>query len=77
MGGQATFCCSEAATEYRAAISSDSKLGAAHNNLAVIHMLSGRLAEAEREMKLAEKSGFTVSPQFKDDLKAKQEGQKN
>jgi tetratricopeptide (TPR) repeat protein len=63
--------------QYRAAIAADSKLGAAHNNLAVIHMLSGRLAEAEREMKLAEKSGFTVSPQFKDDLKAKLKAQKN
>jgi tetratricopeptide (TPR) repeat protein len=57
--------------EYRAAIASNNKLGAAHNNLAVIHMMSGRFAEAEQEVKLAEKSGFTVSPQFKDDLKAK------
>jgi hypothetical protein len=28
-------------------------------------------------MKLAEKSGFTVSPQFKDDLKTKLKAQKN
>ncbi len=65
-----------AADEYRAAISVDNKLGAAHNNLAVIHMLSGRLSDAEQEMKLAEKCGFTIFPQFKDDLKAKLKAQK-
>ena len=41
----------------------------AHNNLAVVLMLTGRLEEAEREMKTAEKAGFRVSPQFKEDLK--------
>jgi tetratricopeptide (TPR) repeat protein len=54
---------------YRAAIGVNGKLGAAHNNLAVICMLSGRLDEAEREIKAAEKAGFPVSPQFKADLK--------
>ena len=66
-----------AAQEYKEAIAVDNRLGAAHNNLAVIHMLSGRLGDAEQEMRLAEKSGFTVSPQFKDDLKAKLKAQKN
>jgi tetratricopeptide (TPR) repeat protein len=66
-----------AATEYKAAVSRDKTLGAAHNNLAVIHMLQGHLDQAEQEMKLAEKSGFTVSPQFKDDLKTKLKAQKN
>ena len=32
-------------------------------------MLSGRLDEAEREIKAAEKAGFTVSSQFKQYLK--------
>jgi tetratricopeptide (TPR) repeat protein len=54
---------------YRAAIGANGKLGAAHNNLAVICMLTGRLDEAEREVKAAEKAGFTVSSQFKQDLK--------
>ena len=54
---------------YRAAIGANGKLGAAHNNLAVICMLSGRLDEAEREIKAAEKAGFTVRSQFKQDLK--------
>jgi len=54
---------------FRAAVGANPKLGAAHNNLAVICMLSGRLDEADREIKAAEKAGFTVSPRFKDDLK--------
>ena len=59
----------QAEENYRAAVAVDGKMGAAHNNLAVIYMLSGRLDEAEREMKAAEKSGFAVSSQFKQDLK--------
>jgi Flp pilus assembly protein TadD len=54
---------------YRAALAVDGKMGAAHNNLAVIYMLRGRLHEAERELKAAEKAGFLVSSQFKQDLK--------
>jgi tetratricopeptide (TPR) repeat protein len=54
---------------YRAALSVDGKMGAAHNNLAVICMLKGRLEEAEREMRAAEKTGFAVSSKFKQDLK--------
>ena len=46
------------------------KLGQAHNNLAVICMLTGRLDEAEAEVKLAERNGFRVNPRFKDDLNA-------
>ena len=59
----------QAEQNYRSAIAANGKLGAAHNNLAVILMLSGRLDEAEREIKAAEKAGFTVSSQFKQDLK--------
>jgi tetratricopeptide (TPR) repeat protein len=62
----------QAEQSYRAAIAVDGKMGAAHNNLAVICMLSGRLDEAEREIQAAEKAGFTVSPQFKRDLKQRQ-----
>ena len=54
---------------YRSAIAVDGRMGAAHNNLAVIYMLSGRLDEAGREIQAAEKAGFTVSSQFKQDLK--------
>ena len=54
---------------YRAALAVDAKMGAAHNNLAVLCMLRGRLDEAERELRAAEKAGFTVSSLFKQDLK--------
>ena len=59
----------EAEQSYRSAIAVNDKLGEAHNNLAVICMLSGRLEEAEREIKAAEKAGFAVNAKFKDDLK--------
>ena len=59
----------QAEENYRAALAVNGKLGAAHNNLAVICMLTGRFDEAEREIKAAEKAGFTVSSQFKQDLK--------
>jgi Tfp pilus assembly protein PilF len=60
-----------ATLQWEAAIVSNPKLGEAHNNLAVVYMQTGRLADAEREIKLAEKNGFRVNPQFKDDLKAR------
>jgi len=59
----------DAEREYRAAIAVDPKLGEAHNNLAVVCMLTGRFADAEQEIKAAEKSGFRVNPQLKEDLK--------
>ena len=55
--------------EYREAIRVEPRMGEAHNNLAVVLMLTGRLEEAENEVKAAEKAGFRVSPQFKEDLK--------
>lgn len=63
----------DAEREYRAAIDVNPKLGEAHNNLAVVCMMTGRLDEAEQEVKLAEKSGFKVHPQFKQDLKARRQ----
>ena len=60
----------DAEREYRQAVALDKKLGAAHNNLAVIYLMTGRPNEAEESMKLAEKNGFRVNPAFKEDLKA-------
>ena len=60
-----------AVLQWEAAVISNPKLGEAHNNLAVVYMQTGRLADAERELKLAEKNGFRVNPQFKDDLQAR------
>jgi tetratricopeptide (TPR) repeat protein len=59
----------EAEIEWKAASEANPNLGEAHNNLAVIYMQTGRLDEADRELTLAEKSGFRVNPQFKDDLR--------
>jgi Tfp pilus assembly protein PilF len=64
----------DAEREWRAALQTDPKLGEAHNNLAVVLMLTGRLDEAERELELAEKSGHRVSEAFKADLKARKAG---
>jgi Flp pilus assembly protein TadD len=61
----------EAERAYREAVKVNAKMGEAHNNLAVIYLMKGRLDEAEKEMKAAEKSGYAVNPRFKDDLKAK------
>jgi tetratricopeptide (TPR) repeat protein len=60
----------DAEREWRAALAANPKLGEAHNNLAVVLMLTGRFDEAEREVGLAEKAGHKVSDRFKDDLKA-------
>jgi tetratricopeptide (TPR) repeat protein len=62
-----------AEANWKAAIEVNPKYGEAHNNLAVIYMQSGRLTEADAELKLAEKNGFRVNPQFKADLKDRQQ----
>ena len=57
---------------FRAAIRRRGNLGAAHNNLAVICMMTGRLEEARTEIRAAEEAGFYVSGQFKADLEEKE-----
>ena len=64
----------DAEREWRLALAVDANIGEVHNNLAVVCMLTGRYDEAEREIQLAEKSGFRVSPAFKEELKAKKAG---
>jgi Flp pilus assembly protein TadD len=59
----------DAEREYRAAIEVDPKLGEAHNNLAVVYMLTGRAPMAGAEIAAAEKAGFKVNPQLKEDVK--------
>jgi tetratricopeptide (TPR) repeat protein len=58
----------EAEQAYVAAVDENKKLGAAHNNLAVIYMLTGRFAEARQAVKRAEKAGFPVNPALKADI---------
>jgi tetratricopeptide (TPR) repeat protein len=64
----------DAERAYKAALDDDPNAGEAHNNLAVLFMLTGRLEESTREMTLAEKSGYRVNPQFKQDLEDKRKG---
>lgn len=64
----------DAEREYKAALDADPKAGEAHNNLAVVYMLTGRLDESAKEVGLAEKAGFRVNPQFKKDLQDKRQG---
>jgi Flp pilus assembly protein TadD len=58
----------EAELSFREALKIDPKLGPAHNNLAVIHMLRGEYADARESLKRAERAGVLVSAQFKADL---------
>ena len=59
-----------AVIEYANAVRIDPKFGEAHNNLAVIYMMSGKKTEAENAVKMAEKAGFKVNPQLKADIKS-------
>lgn len=61
----------DAEREYKAAIASDPRSGEAFSNLAVVYMQTGRFKEADDAVKSAEKAGFKVHPQLKQDIKAK------
>jgi len=66
----------DAEREYLEAVDINPKLGAAHNNLAVIYLLTGRADEASEAVHRAEKSGFRVNPNLKKDIKKAQEAAK-
>jgi Flp pilus assembly protein TadD len=53
---------------FREALVTEPRSGDAHNNLAVVLMLTGRLDEAEAEVKLAEKAGVSVNPRLHDEI---------
>ena len=59
----------EAEREYRNALKANPKMGEAHNNLAVVLLLTGRPRDAEKSVKDAEKHGFRVPSAVKDDIK--------
>jgi tetratricopeptide (TPR) repeat protein len=69
-----TGALADAEREYRAAIQARPAFGEAHNNLAVVCMMTGRLDEAKDEVRRAEKAGFPVNPQFKKDLDRRSPG---
>ena len=58
-----------AEAQWRAAVDANPKLGEAHNNLAVVYLQKGQKADAENAVKQAEKNGFKVNPQLKEDIK--------
>lgn len=58
----------DAEREWVAATTANPRLGEAHNNLAVIYMMSGRKKEAEEAVKAAERARFRVPPQLKADI---------
>ncbi len=59
----------DAEREYKAAIVVNPKLGEAHNDLAVVYLITKRPVEAAAELNAAEKSGFKVNAQLKEDVK--------
>lgn len=61
-----------AETHFRAAIEANPKMGEAHNNLAVLLLMTGRVADAEQEVRLAEKARFRVNPALKDEIREQQ-----
>jgi tetratricopeptide (TPR) repeat protein len=63
----------DAEREFRAVIAADPRSGDAHNNLAVVLMLTDRLEEAEREADLAEKAGVAVSPRLREEIRKRKE----
>jgi tetratricopeptide (TPR) repeat protein len=64
----------EAEQAYGEAIRENNRLGAAHNNMAVIYMLTGRFKDAHQSIKSAEMAGFAVPPQLKTDLAKREAG---
>lgn len=64
----------DAEREYQAAIAADPKSGEAHSNLAAVYLYTGRYDEAEAEVQAAEKTGFKVNPNLKDDIKKRKGG---
>jgi tetratricopeptide (TPR) repeat protein len=62
----------EAKAEYEEAVRLNPKLGPAHNNLAVINLMTGHPAEAKAALEAAKKSGFHVNPQLEADIKSAQ-----
>ncbi len=58
----------DAEREWLAAVAVNDRLGEAHNNLAVLYMVTGRKKEAEAAVKAAERARFRVHPQLKADI---------
>jgi tetratricopeptide (TPR) repeat protein len=67
----------EAEREYKTAVDTDPKYGEAWSNLAVVYLETGRYDDAEKAVKSAEKAGFRVHPQLKDDIAKRRKSGEN
>ena len=54
--------------EWKAAVAVNNRLGEAYNNLAALYAMTGRRQQAEESVKQAERSGYRVNPQLKDEI---------
>jgi tetratricopeptide (TPR) repeat protein len=59
----------DAEREYGEAIKSNPASGETHSNLAVLYLMTDRVALAEQEIAKAEETGFKVNPGLKDDVR--------
>jgi Flp pilus assembly protein TadD len=55
----------DAERQFREALAADAKFGEAHSNLALVCLLTGRAAEAQSHVRLAEEAKFKVNPELK------------
>lgn len=60
----------DAEREWTAAVAANARLGEAHNNLAVLYMMTGRKTQAENALRAAERARFRVNPQLRRDIQA-------
>ena len=67
----------EAEKAYRDALAADPRVGEAHSNLAVVYMETGRFDDADRSVKAAEKVGFKVHPDLKEEIKSRRKAGSN
>jgi tetratricopeptide (TPR) repeat protein len=61
----------DAEREYQTALDANPASGETHNNLAVLYLLTDRPRDAQAAVKNAEKVGFKVNPNLKDDIDRK------
>jgi len=64
----------EAERAYLDALEANPKMGEAYNNLAVVYLMTDRLAEAERAVRQAERNGYRVNPGLKDAVRSRRSG---
>jgi len=58
----------DAEDAYKAALDVDGHFGEAHNNLAVVYLFSERYDEARAAVEEAERNGYRVNPQLREDI---------